>query len=105
MATINNQVDSRNKILSAFNLCLVMIFLVGGFYFLKSMDDVMVKNLELEQLKTQLTSLENKNSELESSKNSLESYENISSRLQNMNMVKVTNIKYIDTAKDSLAKK
>jgi Tfp pilus assembly protein PilO len=105
MTTINNQVGSKNKILGAFNLCLVVMFLVGGFYFLKSMDDVMVKNLELEQLKSQLTSLENKNSELESSKNKLESYESVSSRLKNLSMVKVIDIKYINTAKDSLAKK
>lgn len=105
MSIPEKQSNPQNKIFKIFNFFLAVILLVGGFYFLESMDDVIVKNLELEQLKGQLSSLEKENREMQVLKNNLESYENISSRLQNMNMVKITDIKYIEATKDSLAKK
>lgn len=99
-------IKTRNvKLLSAFNLCLVFTVILGGFYFLKSIDDLMVKNLELEQLKGSLNLLQEENREMESLKNSLESYENINTRLKDLNMVKVSNIDYIIVGNDSLAKK
>jgi uncharacterized protein HemX len=105
MSIPEKQSNPQSKILKTFNLFLVVILLVSGFYFLKSMDDAIVKNLELEQLKGQVGFLENENREMQVLKNNLESYENISSRLKDMNMVKITDIKYIEATKDSLAKK
>jgi len=105
MSIPEKQSNPQSKILKTFNLFLVVILLVSGFYFLKSMDDAIVKNLELEQLKGQVGFLENENREMQVLKNNLESYENISSRLKDMNMVKITDIKYIEVTKDSLAKK
>jgi uncharacterized protein HemX len=105
MSIPEKQSNPQNKILKTFNLFLVVILVVSGFYFLKSMDDAIVKNLELEQLKGQIGFLENENREIQVLKNNLESYENISSRLKDMNMVKITDIKYIEVSKDSLAKK
>lgn len=95
----------KNRLLSALNLCLVFAVIVCGFYFIKSIDDLMVKNLELDQLKGQLNTLEEEKKEMESAKNTLESYENISARLQELNMVKVANIDYISVGEDALAKK
>ncbi len=105
MSIPEKQSNPQNKILKTFNLFLVVILLVSGFYFLKSMDDAIVKNLELEQLKGQVGFLENENREMQVLKNNLESYENISFRLKDMNMVKITDIRYIEVTKDSLAKK
>lgn len=105
MTSLNQPVRSRTNIFKAFNLCLVLSLLASGFYFLKSLDDVMVKNLELEQLKGRLGSLENKNREMETLKHDLESYENINSRLDGLNMVKVSQIEYLSPDKDSLAKR
>ncbi len=105
MSIPEKQSNSQSKVLKIFNLFLVVILVVSGFYFLKSMDDAIVKNLELEQLKGQVGFLENENREMQVLKNNLESYENISSRLKDMNMVKITDIKYIEATKDSLAKK
>lgn len=102
MSTIK---QNKNKFLSAVNLCLVLVVVLGGLYFLKSMDDVMVKNLELEQLKTELNVLQEEKQELDYKKNALGSYENISTRLEDLKMVKVTDIKYISVGEDSLAKK
>ncbi len=95
----------KNSLFGAFNLCLVLLLLVGGFFFLKSMDDVMIKNLELEQSKARLNLLNEERRDMELKKNSLESYENVSSRLKDLSMVKVSEIDYISAGDDSLAKK
>ncbi len=102
MSTTKN---NKNKFLSAVNLCLVLVVVLGGLYFLKTMDDVMVKNLELEQLKTELNILQEEKQELDYKKNALGSYESISTRLEDLKMVKVTDIEYISIGEDSLAKK
>ena len=102
MSTTKN---NKNKFLSAVNLCLVLVVVLGGLYFLKTMDDVMVKNLELEQLKTELNILQEEKQELDYKKNALGSYESISTRLEDLKMVKVTDIEYISVGEDSLAKK
>lgn len=95
----------KNKVLGAFNLCLVMLVVVGGLFFLKSMDDIMVKNVELEESKAQLELLQEERQDMEARKNSLESYESVSSRLQDLKMVKVSDIDYINVGEDSLAKR
>ncbi len=101
-----SKIIKKNKsFLGALNLCLLMTLLVGGLFFIKSMDDVMTKNLELDNLKGKLVLLEEEKDEMESQKNNLESYENISSKLNDLAMVKVSNIDYISLGDDSLAKK
>ena len=100
-----NTTKRKSGLFGAFNLCLVLFLLVGGFFFLKSMDDLMVKNLELEQSKAQLNLLHEERRDMELKKNSLESYENVSSRLKDLSMVKVSEIDYISIGDDSLAKK
>jgi len=95
----------KSRLLSSLNLCLVFAVIVCGFYFIKSIDDLMVKNLELDQLRGQLNLLEEEKKEMDSIKNTLESYEHVSAKLQNLNMVKVVNIDYISIGDDALAKK
>ncbi|MDD3711259.1 MAG: hypothetical protein PHP37_01495 [Patescibacteria group bacterium] len=102
MSTIKKE---KNKIISALNLCLVIFLMLGGFFFLKSIDDVMVKNLELEQSRAKLDLLREEKQDMELKKNSLESYENVSSRLKDLQMVKVADIDYISVGDDSLAKR
>jgi uncharacterized protein HemX len=102
MSTTKN---NKNKFLSTVNLCLVLVVVLGGLYFLKSMDDIIVKNLELEQLKTELNILQEEKQELDYKKNALGSYENVSTRLEDLKMVKVADIEYISVGEDSLAKK
>lgn len=102
---MNKTKKNKNKFFVGLNLCLVFMFVLGALYFLKSMDDLMVKNLELEQLKLKLNYLQEERQEMESTKNNLESYENISLRLKDLKMVRVASIDYINTGDDSLAKK
>jgi hypothetical protein len=100
-----NTKKRKNGLFGALNLCLVLLLLVGGFFFLKSMDDLMVKNLELEQSRAKLNLLQEEQRDMELRKNSLESYENVSSRLGDLSMVKVSEIDYINIGDDSLAKR
>lgn len=102
MSTTKN---NKNKLLSAVNLCLVFVVVLGGFYFLKNMDDAMIKKVELDQLKTELNVLQEEKQELDYKKNILSSYENVSTRLQDLKMVKVVDIEYISIGEDSLAKR
>lgn len=95
----------KNKIISSLNLCLVCLVLFGGFLFMKSLDDLIVKNLELDKYKTELDLLQEEKQENETKKNVLESHENISIRLRDLNMVAVSDITYISVGDDSLAKR
>ena len=79
--------------------------MVGGFYFLKSIDDVMTRNLELEQLKSDLQNLQDEKQDLDYKKNVLGSYESIKTRIDDLKMVKVSEIDYINWGEESLAKK
>ncbi len=94
-----------NKFLRSINLCLVILLVVGGFYFLKSIDDVMTRNLELEQLKSDLQNLQDEKQDLDYKKNVLGSYESIKTRIDDLKMVKVSEIDYINWGEESLAKK
>ncbi len=100
-----NEVPKKNRAWKAVNLCLVVLVLVSGMYFLKSIDDLMMKSVELDQLKSDLKVIQNENKDMEEQKHYLESYENISSRLNELQMVKVSNIDYVNVTEDSLAKK
>jgi len=100
-----NEVPVKNKLWKATNLCLVVLLLLGGMYFLKSIDDLMMKSVELDQLKSELKVLQTENKEKEAEKNYLESYENVSSRLGELKMVKISSIDYVNVGEDSLAKK
>lgn len=100
-----NEKPTRNKLWRASNFCLVMLLFLGGMYFLKSIDDLMMRSVELDQLKSRLEVLQLENKEKQAEKNYLESYENISSRLRDLRMVKISNIDYIKIGEDPLAKK
>lgn len=100
-----NEVPTKNKLWKATNLCLVVLLLLGGMYFLKSIDDLMMRSVELDQLKSNLEVLQAENKDKQAEKNYLESYENITSRLNELKMVKISNIDYVKVGEDSLAKK
>jgi hypothetical protein len=95
----------KNKIFGAFNVCLIFMVIVGGFYFLKSMDDLMIKKLELENLNNKLELLKEEKQSMEAKKNILESYDNISHRIDDLGMVRVSSVDYISIGDDSLARR
>jgi cell division protein FtsB len=97
--------EKQNKIWLSLNLCLVFIFVLGGFLFLNNMKDLDIKNFELKALEEELDLLEDEKKEMEASKNALESSELISSRLEGMSMVEVSEVDYISAGGDSLAKR
>ncbi|PKM91465.1 hypothetical protein CVU82_02615 [Candidatus Falkowbacteria bacterium HGW-Falkowbacteria-1] len=97
--------SKKLNFLNGLNICLLFAVITSGFYYLKSMDDLVNKNFELQSLKEKATLLEEDNKNYEVLKNDLESYENMNARIEELKMVKVTGIKYISLGDDSLAKK
>jgi cell shape-determining protein MreC len=97
----------KNKLnfINALNICLVFAIILGGFYYLKSIDDIVNKNFELQNLKEKSAMLSEELSDYESVKNELESYENINGRIKDLKMVKVNDVSYITINDNSLAKK
>lgn len=91
--------------ISGLNLCLVLTIVVSCFYYLKSIDDLVNKNFELQNLKEKVILLEEESQNLEELKNELDSYENMHTRIDELKMVKVNDVNYINLGDDSLAKK
>ncbi|MFA7364739.1 MAG: hypothetical protein WCZ12_00030 [Patescibacteria group bacterium] len=102
---MNSTKRKRLNFINGLNICLVFAIILSGFYYLKSVDDLVNKNFELQSLKEETSLLSEEISSLESVKNSLESYENINNRIKDLKMVKVTDINYIIINDNSLAKK
>lgn len=95
----------KNNFLKGLNICLLFAIIISGFYYLKSIDDLVNRNFELQSLKEKSILLEEENNNFEIMKGELESYENMSARIDDLKMVKVSGINYINAGDDSLAKK
>jgi cell shape-determining protein MreC len=95
----------KNNFLKGLNICLLFAIVISGFYYLKSIDDLVNKNFELQSLKDKSTLLEEENKNFEIMKSELESYESMSARIDDLKMVKVSGVSYINAGDDSLAKK
>ena len=92
-------------LINILNFCLIFTIIVSGFYYLKSMDDLVNARFELQTLKEKSTLLEEESKNLEMLRNELDSYENISTRINDLKMVRVNDIDYINLGDDSLAKR
>ncbi|HNV12723.1 MAG TPA: hypothetical protein PK686_01520 [bacterium] len=95
----------KNNFLKGLNVCLLFAVVISGFYYLKSIDDLVNKNFELQGLKEKSVLLEEENKNFEILKSELESYDSMSARIDELQMVKVSGINYINAGEDSLAKK
>ncbi len=95
----------KNNFLKGLNICLLFAVVISGFYYLKSIDDLVNKNFELQGLKDRSALLEEDNKSFEIMKSELESYESMRARIDELEMVKVSGINYINAGDDSLAKK
>lgn len=95
----------KNNFLKGLNACLLFAIIISGFYYLKSMDDLVNKNFELQGLKERSALLEEDNKNLEIMKSELGSYESMKTRVDELKMLKVSSINYINAGDDSLAKK
>ena len=95
----------KNNFLKGLNVCLLFAVVISGFYYLNSIDDLVNKNFELQGLKEKSVLLEEENKNFEILKSELESYDSMSARIDELQMVKVSGINYINAGEDSLAKK
>ena len=102
---MNTEKSKKLKFFSALNVCVLFAIIISGFYYLKSIDDLVSKNFELQNLKEKATLLEEENRNRELLKNELESHENMIPRIEDLKMVKVNGVHYINIGDDVLAKK
>lgn len=101
-----NKLKSRqSKILNSLNIFLLVALVFSGSYCIKSIDDIVNKNFELQELQEKLTDLESENSQLELTKSELQSHSVVMSRIEDMSMVKVDNIESVSLPDDSLARR
>ncbi|KKR32807.1 MAG: hypothetical protein UT64_C0022G0006 [Candidatus Falkowbacteria bacterium GW2011_GWF2_39_8] len=73
-----------------------MIIITGVMYLIGT-NDVSIKSYVLQQHKKQAMKLRNDNNDLELKTMSLSSYNNLSKRVENLKLVKVDKIDYINT--------
>jgi hypothetical protein len=90
----------KNKCLSIsckkINYILIcLLFIIGAFHLAIS-NDLAIKGFEIKNLNYQLSLLEEKNSSLESELMLVKSYDNIKDNIDDLNLVTVNNVKYLN---------
>lgn len=97
---------NKTKInLRLFNKILFIVILIGSVYYITGTNDLAVKGFKLQELKKQAMDLNNSNNELELKTMSLSSYNNLDERVRELSMVPTSDISYISSIGDGLAKK
>jgi len=91
----NNKIKLSFKII---NPILFSIIIICGAYYLVSTNNLSIKGLELQKLKTKINQLSSENDDLELRIMALKSYNNLSQRVEELNMVAVGEIEYIASA-------
>lgn len=91
--------------MAIFNKFLFFMIIVGGVYFILSINDLSVKGFVLQELRLKSQGLSKENKLAANRVTELESYENIQTRALNMNLVKADKIDYITIANEAVARK
>ncbi|KKR21464.1 MAG: hypothetical protein UT48_C0008G0041 [Parcubacteria group bacterium GW2011_GWE2_39_37] len=91
------QNKSGNLKLQKINRILFLLIIITGVMYLIGTNDVSIKSYVLQQHKKQAMKLRNDNNDLELKTMSLSSYNNLSKRVENLKLVKVDKIDYINT--------
>jgi len=100
----NKKLDTLGLI-GRVNIGIVVLLLVGGFYFVMSVNDLSVKGFILKNLKIKLSESVKINKDMEIGVMQLESLENVAKRAEAMRLVKVDKVEYIINDNDVVAKK
>lgn len=100
-----NKREKRSRLHVLFNKFLVASILLIGVYFIASINDLAIKGFVLRDLKNYNINLVEENKDIELKIMALESYENIDKRAQDLKMVKVDSVDYIETIDGVMAKK
>ena len=95
----------RKKIFSLLNKAMFLLILILGVSYIVSINDLAIKSFVLEDLKIKSKELSALNEKYELKTMNLKSYENIDKRAQELKMVKVDKINYLDITPGFVAKK
>ena len=83
------------------NIALFSVFVLIGFYYLVSTNDLVVKGVIMQSMKSKIRNLDQDNQSYGSKVLALQSYGSLESRVKNLDMVAVGNVDYL-TAKSPL---
>ena len=98
--------ESRKvKSIFFFNSFLLVLVLVAASLCVKSIDDLMFKNFELQEIRERKTLLNRENLNLEILTSELQSHGNVASRIDELKMVKVSQVEYLVVSDDTLARR
>jgi len=95
----------HNAILKFINKFLLLIIIFSGISFVVSINDLSIKGFMLEKLKKESYNLSVENENIELLVMELESYDNIIKKAEELKMVKVDSIEYIEVNDEAVAKK
>ncbi|MFZ4648963.1 MAG: hypothetical protein ACOYMB_05065 [Patescibacteria group bacterium] len=87
------------------NTILFSVFLMVGFYYLVSANDLVVKGVVMQGLKNQAKNLDEDKRTYENKVLALQSYGSLKARVQSLNMVAVGNVDYLTIKTPILARK
>jgi len=87
------------------NKILFILIIVVGIGYMLSVNDLSIKGFVLNDLKSQIKEITKENSQIEMRIAKSESNDNINSRAQEMAMVKVDKIDFINMVSDKVARK
>ncbi|MDX9779210.1 MAG: hypothetical protein RBT30_03155 [Patescibacteria group bacterium] len=100
-----NQKKGKSFWLPGLSVFLVMACFVSGIFYLIGMNDLTVKGFELKDLKNKVSVLAEENQDLHAKALHLQSYTALSPRLDDLEMVAVENILYLNPQAAVVAKK
>ena len=97
MAQTNTNIKNKIKRfnLGIFNKILFALIIVCGVYYVTGTNDLSVKSFKLQELKSEISYLNNENNNLDSKKMSLSSYNSVNQRIAELDMVAAGDVEYI----------
>jgi len=100
-----NQKKERSFWLPSLSILLFIACFVSGIFYLVGMNNLTVKGFELKDLKNRVSVLAEENQDLQAKALHLQSYTALSPRLNDLEMVAVENILYLNPQAVVVAKK
>ena len=77
------------------NKILLLLIVASGVYYLTCINDLSVNSFRIQELKKEISCLDNENINFEAMVMSLNSYNNLSQRVEKLNMTAVGEVKHI----------
>jgi len=89
------KMKNKKFTLKIFNKILLLLIIVSGVYYLACINDLSVKSFRIQELKQEISRLDNENNDFEVKVMSLNSYNDLNQKVNGLDMVAVGEIDYI----------